>query len=298
MKLAAIDIGSNAVRLLIMNVSDKEGIFFRKELLVRAPVRLGEQVFLDGELFPNKVAALKKAIQAFCNLAELYDVQQMRACATSAMREARNGPEVVKEILELTGVEIEIIDGFQESLLIFENFANNLSEHTGENFLTIDVGGGSTELVLFAEGEIKESRSFPIGTLRIANELVHESDWQVMKEWIEKITKSYANIKAIGSGGNINKINKIYSNGSNGEPLTLEVLKNIKSHLESFTLVERITVLGLKPDRADVIIPASSIYINAMDWAGCGQIIVPKLGLSDGIIRNLYREIKTKGGDS
>lgn len=297
MKLAAIDIGSNAVRLLIMNVTENEGAFFRKELLVRAPVRLGEQVFLDGHLFPNKIVALKKAIQAFCNLAELYDVEEMRACATSAMREASNGEEIVQEVFELTGVKIEVIDGFTESRLIFENFANNLSEHTGQNFLTIDVGGGSTELVLFAEGEIKDSRSFKIGTLRIANELVEEADWLEMKEWIEDIVGHHNNIKAIGSGGNINKINKIYSHQSDG-PLTLDVLKNIRSHLESFTLVERIKVMGLKPDRADVIIPASNIYINAMQWSGCGEIIVPKLGLSDGIIRNLYRDIKSKRSDS
>jgi len=292
LKLAAIDIGSNAVRLLIMNVTENEGVFFRKELLVRAPVRLGEQVFLDGLLFPNKINALKKAIQAFCNLAELYDVEVMRACATSAMREASNGQEIVEEIFELTGVRIEIIDGFTESRLIFENFANKISENTGQNFLTIDVGGGSTELVLFAEGEIKNSKSFPIGTLRIANELVTEAHWGDMKEWIEKNVGFHSDIIAIGSGGNINKINKIYSNQYENGPMTLDVLKNIRSHLESFTLVERIKVLGLKPDRADVIIPASNIYINAMQWAGCGEIIVPKLGLSDGIIRNLYRDIE------
>lgn len=292
MKFAAIDIGSNAVRLLICNVNHINGKpIYKKELLVRAPVRLGEQAFLDGVIHENKVQLLSKSIMAFRNLMEIYQVDFHKAFATSAMRNASNGPEIVERIKQETGIQIDKIDGKKEAITIFENYRNNISDHPKEStFLSIDVGGGSTEMILFNQEKIIDYQSFKIGTLRVKNFLVEEDNWVAMRKWLTGLQDNYSPEVGFGSGGNIIKIHKIYFEGLYENPITLPELKEAKTHLSSFSLRERIQQMSLKPDRADVIIPASEIFINVMHWAGIEKLFIPKLGLSDGIIRLVYEE--------
>ncbi|MCM4168880.1 Exopolyphosphatase 1 [Arenibacter antarcticus] len=287
-KYAAIDIGSNAIRLLTHNVieeKDKETLF-RKSALVRLPVRLGEDVFGKGRISERNEDRLINALKAFQLLMEVHGVEKYMACATSAMREADNGAEVIQRIEDATGIKIQIIDGEKEASIIASTDLKNLIRKE-ETYLYVDVGGGSTEFTIFSEGKIILSESFKIGTVRLLNDLVHEDLWKELENWLKKNVKGLPNLSIIGSGGNINKLHKM-SGRKEGEPLSYIWLKAQYHFLTSLTFEERVSELGLNPDRADVIIPATQIFVSSAKWIGAKKIHVPKIGLSDGIIKTLY----------
>ncbi|HRG82934.1 MAG TPA: exopolyphosphatase [Chitinophagaceae bacterium] len=294
MRLAAIDIGSNAARLLITDViPGLQGVpEFIKVVLVRVPLRLGFDVFDKGEISPVKSDKIIKTIKAYKLLLDVYEVRHLKACATSAMRDAVNAPEIIKKVQSETGIGIEVISGDQEASLIYENhIAENLSVE--ESYLYIDVGGGSTELTFFSDGKMIFKKSFNIGTIRLLKNQVNEAAWDEMKEFIRSKTKGYHHVTAIGSGGNINKIFSI-SKRKEGKPLTLELLRDYYKEFSNLSLSQRITLHKLREDRADVIVPALLIYINVMRWADAEEIFVPKIGLADGLIHNLYEEVKLR----
>jgi len=289
LKFAAIDIGSNAVRLLFTNViEDEKKTLFRKSSLIRMPLRLGEDSFNSGIISVGRINKLVKTMLAFKYLMEVEDVVAYRACATSAMREAINGNDVVKHVKRETGIEIEIIEGKEEAEIIY---SNGIVEMIGDlnPYLYVDVGGGSTEISLFAEKKRIITQSFDIGTIRILNNKVGKKDYKTMKDWIKGLELKGKEVKLIGSGGNINKIYKT-SGRKDGEPLLYSELTEINKFLNFYTIDERIKVLGMNPDRADVIIPASEIFLKIMKWSGATQVIVPTIGVSDGIVRQLYKE--------
>jgi exopolyphosphatase/guanosine-5'-triphosphate,3'-diphosphate pyrophosphatase len=289
MKFGAIDIGSNAVRLLLCNVHEsEEEAIFKKAELVRMPVRLGEDVFRFQKISEEKKLALAKSMQAFRLLMEVFGVVSFRACATAAMREAQNGREVVKFVREFSGIDIEIIDGKTEAQIIY---SNHIAEHLEPDgvYLYIDVGGGSTELTVFADRHIVCSQSFNVGTIRMLHDQVPRETWNAMKDWVEKKTRGYRVITGIGSGGNINKIYKMFFR-KDDKALTYAHIRETYDLLKAHTLEERITLLGLNPDRADVIVPASKIFLSVMKSAGIDKMIVPQIGLSDGIIHLLYEQ--------
>jgi exopolyphosphatase/guanosine-5'-triphosphate,3'-diphosphate pyrophosphatase len=291
LKFAAIDIGSNAVRLLISNVYDGiNGPVFKKSSLIRLPIRLGEDVFVNGKISEKKEERLTKAILAFKNMIDIHEVISFRACATSAMREASNGAEVAERIFKTTGVNIEIVSGSAEAEIIY---ANHIAEGLDNKFdyLYIDVGGGSTELTLFSNGYIKSSRSFNIGTIRLLHEKVEKWQWDEMKTWIKQQVISNKPIQAIGSGGNINKLYKL-AKIKEGKPLSFEKLKELEVVLNKFSYDERMEIIGLNPDRADVIVPAAKIYLTAMKVAECKKIYVPQIGMSDGLVHLQYEAYK------
>lgn len=287
-KYAAIDIGSNAIRLLVSTITEKEGMEtnFRKTSLVRVPIRLGADVFLKQNISINNQDRMIDAMHAFSLLMKAHGVEKYKACATSAMREAKNGDAVTDVIKDKTGIEIEIIDGTHEAAIIAATDLHALIQDD-HNYLYVDVGGGSTEYTLYSNGESIASRSFKVGTVRLLNDLVENKTWREMEAWVKENTKGYEDISLIGSGGNINNIFKT-SGKKDGKPLSLSYLKKYDELLNSYTYEERITELDLKNDRADVIIPASRIYLNSMKWAKANQIYVPKIGLADGIIKSLY----------
>lgn len=293
-KYAAIDIGSNAIRLLIVTVIEKDGrtTQFNKTSLVRVPIRLGADVFLEGEISEENYLRLVDAMIAYKLLMQTHKVIRYRACATAAMREANNGAEIVRRIKKETGIEIQIIDGKDEAAIIASTDLLDLID-TERSFLYVDVGGGSTEFTVFINGHTIASKSFKLGTIRILNDLVQNSDWEEVKKWIKKNTSEYENINLIGSGGNINSIYKS-SEKRMGEPLSYFYLTNYYKKLKTFSYHDRIFELQMNPDRADVIIPATRIYLSAMKWCNAKNIYVPKIGLSDGIIRSLYNENKSK----
>lgn len=294
MRLAAIDIGSNAARLLISEVrSDDEG---RSELtklnLIRVPLRLGFDVFEKNEIGSRKIVMLMQTMKAFSFLLKAYEVKQVKACATSAMRDAVNGPDIIKQVKLETGIKINILNGDEEATMIYENhIAENLArEHA---YLYIDVGGGSTELSFMTDGKLRYKESVNIGTIRILKNMVDESLWDEFKAKVKANIKSKLPVIAIGSGGNINKVFSL-SKRKDGKPLSLELLKDYYKELSSFSLSERIRIYKMKDDRADVIVPALQIYVNVMRWAGIEEIYVPKIGLADGLIQKLYEEIQNK----
>jgi len=298
MRLAAIDIGSNAARLLISDVSvNNEGkTEFIKVNLVRVPLRLGFDVFEKKEISPEKTHMILHTIKAYKHLIEAYDVKYFKAAATSAMRDAVNAQEVIDQVERETGICIEVISGGSEASLIYENhIAENLDkEHA---YLYIDVGGGSTELTFFAGNKLLFSASFNIGTIRLLKRQVTEAHWENMKDYIKRETKDYfSNIVAIGSGGNINKIFSI-SKRKEGKSLNVELLKDYYKEFSSFSLPDRMRLYKLREDRADVIVPALQIYINVMRWANSPEIYVPKIGLADGLIQHLYADLKRKGAE-
>lgn len=292
MKLAAIDIGSNAARLLITEVTadeNKEPVF-NKLNLVRVPLRLGFDVFRYGEIPKQKIGMLLQTMKAFKHLINAYEVKNIKACATSAMRDAKNTPDIIRKVRLETDIAIEVISGDTEAGLIFENhIAETLDKD--HSYMYIDVGGGSTELSFFSNGVLIFKESFNIGTIRLLQDGVHEKTWEVMKEIIKTVTKGQKEVMAIGSGGNINKIFSL-SKRKEGKPISLELLRNFYKELSSVTLEERMKLYGLKPDRADVIVPALLIYINAMRWAGATEMYVPKIGLVDGLVHHMWEELK------
>lgn len=293
MRLAAIDIGSNAARLLISDVEkNAEGkTQIQKINLVRVPLRLGFDVFEHKAISQEKETMILQTLQAYRHLLNAYGVptKHVRAAATSAMRDAENAPAIIQRVKELTGINIEVITGDLEASLIYENHvAENMDKD--HSYLYIDVGGGSTELTFFARGIMVFKRSFNIGTIRLLKRQVDDSHWDEMKDFVKRETRSFDNIIAIGSGGNINKIFSI-SKRKEGKPLSLDLLKDYFKEFGSFTVAERIRIYHLRQDRADVIVPALQIYINVMRWANTEEIYVPKIGLADGLIQHLYNEI-------
>lgn len=294
MKLAAIDIGSNAARLLISEVSvdDKKKASFNKISLVRVPLRLGFDVFETGEISEHKIELLIYTIKAYFHLLHAYEVKYLKACATSAMRDASNSSAIIERLKKETGIEIEVISGSDEASFIYENHvAENLDKE--HSYLYIDVGGGSTELTFFSNNRLIFKDSFDIGTIRILKNKVTEEAWDAMKDDIKAKTKGHKQVTAIGSGGNINKVYSL-SKRKDSRPLPLDLLRDFYKELSNVPLDDRIRIYNLREDRADVIVPALLIYVNVMRWAGASEIYVPRIGLVDGLIQHLWEEVKDK----
>jgi exopolyphosphatase/guanosine-5'-triphosphate,3'-diphosphate pyrophosphatase len=287
-KYAAIDIGSNAMRLLIANIveQDDRETQFNKSSLVRVPIRLGQDAFTVGAISEENIDRMCDAMKAFSLLMKVHKVEQYKAFATSAMREAYNGKEVTEIIKKKTGIKIEIIDGKKEAAIIASSDLHSLIK-TEKTYLFVDVGGGSTEFTLFSDGKMIVSRSFKAGTVRILNNMVHDVVWEEIEKWIRTNTEEYDEVTLIGSGGNINKLFKM-SAKSQDKPLSYIYMNSQYTFLNSLTYEQRISELGLNSDRADVIIPATRIYLNAMKWSGARNIYVPKIGLADGIVKAMY----------
>ena len=290
-KYAAIDIGSNAIRLLISNVivAEDKDPQFKKSSLVRVPIRLGADAFVGGGIISEEnITRMINAMEAFKLLMKVHKVERYMACATSAMREAANGKEVAEKIFEETGVKIDIIGGKEEAAIISSTDLNQLIE--GDNsYLYVDVGGGSTEFTIFSKGRIITSKSFKMGTVRLLNnkKSVNKEIFANVEKWIKKNTEGLKRVSLIGSGGNINKLFKM-SGRTEGKPISFIYLNAQYQFLKQMSYNERVSELSLNPDRADVIIPATKIYLSAMKWSGARKIYVPKIGLSDGIIKSLF----------
>ena len=291
MILAAIDIGSNAARLLINDVQKvKDGkTIFNKLNLVRVPLRLGFDVFGSKIISPEKKQMLVETMKSFRHLMNAYNVEALKACATSAMRDAQNAQEIIATVQQEAGILIEVIDGDMEANLIYENHvAENMDND--HSYMYIDVGGGSTEISFFSNGILTYKKSFNIGTIRILKNMVTTAHWEELKNTIKAVTKDQKAVVAIGSGGNINKVFSL-SKRKDGRPLPLELIKEYLNELEPMTIKQRILKYEFRDDRADVIVPALQIYVNAMRWAGAEEIYVPKIGLVDGLIQHLWEEV-------
>ncbi len=289
-KYAAIDIGSNAIRLLIATVvTPVEGEpKFKKTSLVRVPIRLGTDVFVGGRISKENYKRMKIAFEAFKRLMKVHQVDDYMACATSAMREAKNGKKITKKLKKKTGISVQIIDGIEEATIIA---STNIHDYIRKDkvYLYVDVGGGSAEFSVIAQGKKQASKSFKLGTVRILNKLVDDKIWDDVKQWIKMHTSKYEEVFLLGSGGNINSTYKA-SGKKIGEPLNYFYLISYYEKIKSLSYDERIAQLNMNPDRADVIEPALRIYLSAMKWSGAKDIFVPKIGLSDGIIRSLYKQ--------
>ena len=287
---AAIDIGSNAVRLLIKSI-DREAVQekkIKKVMMLRVPIRLGFDVFSIGELSEKKADKLRRLMKAFRQLMKIYDVDDYRACATSAMRDARNGRTIIKKIEKDTGIRIEIIDGQEEARMIYNNHIECMEDRLG-NYMYVDVGGGSTEINLLTNGELVWSVSYNIGTVRMLSNAVKEGTWQQMEEELMKVTEGVAAINIIGSGGNINKLFRLADKKDKKlQRLPVSSLQTVYDVLKPLTPEERVEAFSLKQDRADVIVPAAEIFLKIAEVVHAEYIYVPVIGLSDGIIDNLY----------
>ena len=274
------------------NEDGKGNVIFQKLNLIRIPLRLGFDVFDTGTISRQKADKLVETIKAYRHLLNIYEIRHLKACATSAMRDAKNATQILQRVKEETGIQLSVITGEEEASYIYENhIAENLA--TDHSYLYIDVGGGSTELTFFSKGKLAFKESFNIGTIRILKKQVQEEKWEAMKEYIKKETKGHDQPIAIGSGGNINKVFSL-SKKKEGKPLTLELLKDYHKELSSVSLKDRMELYQLKEDRADVIVPALQIYVNVMRWANADEIYVPKIGLADGLIHLLYEEVTSK----
>lgn len=286
-KYAAIDIGSNAVRLFIADVIEHDGpTQFKKSELVRVPIRLGADAFLKHDISEENIKRLIDAMKAFRLLMNVNGVIAYKACATSAMREAKNAKIVVQKVLEESELQIDIIDGQTEAKIIAATDLNEILD-SRKIYLYVDVGGGSTEFSIFEGMNKVVSKSFKIGTVRLINNQVNEETWIALKSWIKKKTSPYKTLTLLGSGGNINKLFKM----SNKKPLSVLKLSYLEQKLQEFSDLsyeERILKLGLKPDRADVILPATHLFLKAMKWSNAQALLVPKIGLSDGIVKCIY----------
>jgi exopolyphosphatase / guanosine-5'-triphosphate,3'-diphosphate pyrophosphatase len=294
LRLAAIDIGSNAARLLISDVvRNKEGRpDFNKLNLVRVPLRLGFDVFEKKEISNEKQEMISQTIKAYKYLTDVYAVKYIKAVATSAMRDAVNSAEIIDRVKNETGIEIKIISGDEEAAVIYENHvAENLDKD--HSYLYIDVGGGSTELTFFSQNQLVFKQSFNVGTIRLLKNQVEEKQWDEIKNYIREKIKGHKQVVAIGTGGNINKVFSM-SKKKDGKPLPLELLKDYYKEFSSFSLYDRMRTYNLREDRADVILPALQIYINVMRWASIEEIFVPKIGLADGLLHTLYEEVRMK----
>jgi exopolyphosphatase/guanosine-5'-triphosphate,3'-diphosphate pyrophosphatase len=293
MKFGAIDIGTNAARLLVGEVCKEDGHSFVKKIsYIRVPLRLGEEVFENNRISKKKLDHFSKTIHAFKLVSEIFNVKELRAVATSAMREARNNKQVIEKILEDTGVEIEVISGQEEADLIFGTFFLMDFDKTIP-FLVIDVGGGSTEISVFEGGKKVASKSFNIGTIRLLKEKVDQDIWSDIHDWIIQYVDLKTHHQVFGTGGNINKIHKLIGVGQK-DPLQLSDILAFKSKIEPLSLDQRVEQFQLKPDRADVIVPAMEIYTYIMQEIICQEIIVPKIGLADGMIYQMHLNRKKK----
>jgi len=291
LKFAAIDIGTNAVRLLFVNIIEDDGeTHFKKSSIVRMPIRLGGDVFEYGEIKKDKAKALIRIMKAFKLLIKASNVEIYRACATSAMREAKNGKKLIKLIKDSTNMNIELISGSEEAEIISQTQIKGLID-SNPSLLFVDVGGGSTEITMFKNGEVIKSHSFKIGTIRMLKNKVKQEEFENLNNWLDELKGKYGSLKIIGSGGNINKIYK-FSQKKIGKGLSYEELNEIYNNIKAYSYNDRMKVLGFNPDRADVIIPASEIFMTVMKAAGITEIQVPKIGLADGIIRLEYKKFK------
>jgi exopolyphosphatase / guanosine-5'-triphosphate,3'-diphosphate pyrophosphatase len=290
MKLAAVDIGSNAIRFQVSSVLDNgPRTVFKKMEYVRFPLRLGHDVFTAGKLTEKSIEKFKKLMRVFKMLIELYEVDDYMVCATSAMRESENGAELVQQVEDEIGLIINIIDGHREAELINQAITSYLTDKT---YLHIDVGGGSTELNLYVLGKKTKTRSFKIGSVRVLEHNDSPIMWKDMEHWVkENVTKSIGKVTAVGTGGNISKLFEL-AGLKTGKQMLLKKVKAIKELVESHSIEQRIYDLQMNPDRADVIIPASNIYIKVMEWARASSILVPEVGLKDGIMLHLYERNK------
>lgn len=291
---AAIDIGSNAVRLLIKHVEeDRDGkAVFSKVLLLRVPLRLGFDVFVMGKLSEQKEKNMLRLMKSYRHLMKIYEVEDYRACATSAMRDAKNGKEIIKRIKKKTGIRIEIIDGQEEAKMVYNNHIECMEDRNG-NYMYVDVGGGSTEINLLSQGELVCSRSYNIGTVRILNDAVKPDEWNRLKTDMGELARSYPGTNIIGSGGNINKLYKLAEKKDKKDlKITVETLHELYDDLKSLSVEERMEKYRLKPDRADVIVPAGNIFTTIADIIHASYVYVPVIGLSDGIIDGLYARRK------
>ncbi len=292
MKLAAIDIGSNAIRFQVSSVLDNGStIMFKKMEYVRFPLRLGHDVFGTNRISPKSIEKFKKLMKTYKLLIELYEVDDYMFCATSAMRESENGEQLAKEVHDELGITINIIDGKQEADLINKAIHSYLTDKT---YLHIDVGGGSTELNLYTHGKKIKTRSFKIGSVRVLEH--HDSPvmWRDMEKWIkDHVKEAYGKLTSVGTGGNISKLFEL-SELETGKEMSLKMVKDIKKMVESYSIEDRIYKLQMNPDRADVIIPASDIYIKVMEWAHSKSILVPEVGLKDGIMLQLFEQNSKK----
>jgi exopolyphosphatase/guanosine-5'-triphosphate,3'-diphosphate pyrophosphatase len=294
LKFAAIDIGSNAVRLLLASVFESNGRpTFKKMSLTRMPIRLGADTFSLKRITKERTDELVKAMTGFRHLIDAYQPVAYRACATSAVREAENRAQVCRRIQKASGIEVDIIDGAREARLILEN--KSADQYFGYNaYLYVDVGGGSTEITLSSQGQVVVSESFKIGTIRMLQGQVTRTDWDALKNWLRTHCAAYLPLAAIGSGGNINKICRL-AYCKKGIPLSKSKMITVRRLLKKYSYEERITELNLRPDRADVIIPGADIYLKVIQWAGIKNIFVPVMGLADGVVRILYRDYKAQG---
>lgn len=291
-KFASIDIGSNAIRLLLKRVYDNgSNPVFKKDSLVRIPVRLGDDSFMKKTISDKKADKLIKSMIGFKYLIEAYNPIDFMACATSAMRDASNGQKIVNEIKKQSGIDLQIISGKQEAEVIYSNHIEELLDKN-KSYLYIDVGGGSTELTIFSNSESIVSKSFNIGTIRLLNNIVDKQTWKEVKYWVKENTKDYSSMLGIGSGGNINKLFRM-SRLKEREPLPYSKIEEMYNYVKDYSIEERIKVLRMRRDRADVIIPATEIFMSVMKWANIEHIFVPQIGLADGIIHVLYEKYKS-----
>lgn len=293
LKFAAIDIGSNAVRLLVNDIiHENENPYFKKASLIRVPIRLGADVFKTGKISKENVVRLLEAMQAYKLLMQVHQVTDYRAFATSAMREASNGEKVAAMIRAETGVDLQIIDGMIEAELLFATRANQQLD-PAKSYLYVDVGGGSTELTLFSKNKSQASRSFKIGTIRILNGQVGKDKWAELENWLSKTTKNTKQITIIGTGGNVNKMSKILNRKNrNKDFVVYKHLKELYDELLEMDIEERMRRFSMRPDRADVVVPAARIFTTVMEKTKAKEMFVPKVGLSDGMVRWMYRKYK------
>ena len=293
LQFAAIDIGSNAVRLLIMSITpDNPEESFSKSLMIRVPLRLGQESFVDGKISDSKSKNLIRLMKAFKQLMKVYDVTDYRVCATAAMREAKNAKDLVKEIKKETDMKVEVIDGHEEAIIIYEShFTYNLNEH--QNYVFVDVGGGSTEVSLLVNGELIQSKSYNIGTVRLLNNRVNAEEYDILHKDLVELKEQYLINDIIASGGNIIKLNSL-AKVRKDRKLSLATLETLNSELKQYSVDELIEKYKLKPDRADVITLAGNIYIDVAQSVGAKSFIVPQIGLIDGIIHMLYVKWKEK----
>ena len=289
-KLAAIDIGSNAIRILISNVVQVEGehpVFMKSEM-IRVPIRLGEDSFTVGEISPKNIKRVVKAMKAFKLIMKINGVKNYMACATSALRESSNADELIAKVKKKAGIKIELIDGKKEAEIIsYTTILANQGHNS--NYVYVDVGGGSTEFSVLKNGKRIVSKSFKAGTVRMINYMVNDKVWLEIEKWIKMKTKGIEKIQLLGSGGNINKVFKL-SNIKDGNPITYFNLKSFYQDLKKLSYEERILRYNLNLDRADVILPALEIYLKALKWSGATKVFVPKIGLSDGMIKMMYKK--------
>ncbi|NWJ52164.1 MAG: exopolyphosphatase [Bacteroidetes bacterium] len=293
MLLSSVDIGSNAVRLLLANVYEKDGHSVAdKASLIRVPIRLGMDVFNSGRISDERIGLLLKTMSAFGNLLDVYQPAAVKMCATAAMREAENGKDIAKLIKEETNLNIKIIDGLTEARIISQ-YNSMLMLPEGDRSLFVDVGGGSTEISVLENHKMLASGSFKIGTIRLLCDKIDNNEWNRLKSWLLSVKSTRTGMICMGSGGNINKITKLFGSYKK-DFISFKDLQKAYKQMDKLTIDERITQLGLRPDRADVIVPAAKIFLYIMDWAGIDKVIAPKLGLADGLVLEMYNEIKKK----